>query len=77
MKRMETKRRSIAKSLSWRFLAILITGTVAYWITGEATFAIEIGLLDTGIKLFIYYAHERAWQRIRFGMPPDKPNYQI
>ncbi len=74
---METKRRSLVKSLSWRFLATLITGTVAFGITGEAHFAIEIGLLDTSIKLFVYYAHERAWTRIRYGMPPEKPNYQI
>lgn len=74
---METRRRSIVKSLSWRFLATMITGLVAYFITGEATFAVEIGLLDTSIKLFVYYAHERTWLKIRYGIPADKPDYQI
>ena len=73
---METRRRSLVKSLSWRFFATMITAAVAYAITGEASFAIEIGLLDTSIKLFAYYAHERAWLRIRYG-EEVKPDYQI
>lgn len=73
---MESHKRSLAKSLSWRFVATLITACVAYWITGEATFAVEIGLLDTSIKFFVYYAHERAWLRVKYGQP-KKPDYQI
>ncbi len=74
---METRRRSIVKSLSWRVFATIITSLVAYRITGEITFAIEIGLLDTSIKLFAYYAHERTWLRIDFGNPKKKTDYQI
>ena len=73
---MESRRRSLVKSLSWRFLATIITACVAYGVTGEATFAVEIGLLDTCIKFFVYYAHERAWVRIRYG-EVKKPDYQI
>jgi uncharacterized membrane protein len=72
----ETNRRSFAKALSWRVFATLITMTVAYLLTGELTFAIEIGALDTGAKLFIYFAHERVWQRISYGKI-DAPDYQI
>ena len=49
---------------------------MAYAITGEAKFAVEIGLLDTSIKLFAYYAHERTWLKIRYG-EIEKPDYQI
>ncbi len=73
---METRRRSLVKSLSWRFLATIITASVAYGITGEASFAVEIGLLDTSIKFFVYYLHERAWVRIHYG-EAKKPDYQI
>ena len=64
---MDSHRRSIAKSLSWRFIATFITAAVAYIVTAEWTFAVEIGLLDTTVKLGAYYLHERAWIRIRFG----------
>ena len=66
---MDNRRRSLAKSLSWRFFATLITAAVAYGVTGEWTFALEIGLLDTSIKLFTYYFHERKWVRIPYARP--------
>ncbi len=73
---METKRRSLAKAFSWRVLATLITMTVAYLLTRKLSFAVEIGAIDTGVKLLIYFVHERLWQRISFGKI-DSPDYQI
>lgn len=72
----ETKRRSVVKALSWRFIATLITAGVVYIFTGEASAAVEIGLLDTTVKLGAYFAHERIWLRVPFGRPPPS-DYQI
>jgi len=72
----ETKRRSFAKALSWRVFATLITMSVAYALTKEITFAVEIGVIDTVAKLAIYFGHERVWQRISYGKI-DSPDYQI
>ncbi|MCG8424532.1 MAG: DUF2061 domain-containing protein [Proteobacteria bacterium] len=70
---METRKRSIAKALSWRFIATLITSLVVFAATGEIILAAEIGLLDTLIKLGAYFGHERMWLRIPYGRykPPD------
>ena len=68
---MESRRRSIAKALSWRFLAMLITASVAYLFTNEASFAITIGIADSVIKILVYYLHERAWIRSSFGRLPE------
>lgn len=73
---METKRRSVAKALSWRLLATIITSCVAFAMTGKMTFAMEIGLADTLIKLFIYFTHERVWQRISYGRI-EAPDYEV
>ena len=73
---METKRRSLAKAFSWRLCAIIITTVLAYALTGEIRFALEIGVLDTAIKIFVYFGHERLWQRIRYGKL-EAPDYQI
>lgn len=70
---MESHKRSIAKALSWRVWATLITTCVAFLMTGEMTVAIEIGLLDTLLKLGAYYGHERLWLRIPFGKAPAMP----
>ena len=74
---METARRSVAKALSWRFVATLITTTIVYVVTGKGEFAAGIGLADTGIKLFVYIGHERVWNRIRYGRKEPQPEYFI
>ncbi|HEY4395515.1 MAG TPA: DUF2061 domain-containing protein [Polyangia bacterium] len=73
----ETRRRSVLKSLSWRFLAALITSTVVYILTGKGDFAAKVGLVDTAVKLFIYFFHERAWDRINYGRLPPGPDYEV
>ena len=64
------------KALTWRLLATIITTAVAFTLTGKISFAVEIGAIDTVIKLFIYFAHERAWQMIPYGKIKQS-DYQI
>ena len=73
---MESHVRTIMKTVSWRFIATLITFTVAWIVTGELTFAAEIGIADTLIKLGAYYFHERTWMRVAFGTL-KRPEYEI
>ena len=64
---MESHARSVVKALSWRVFGTFITAIVAWGVTGKAGIGLAIGLADTVVKLGVYYAHERAWTRIRFG----------
>ena len=73
---MDSPRRSIAKAVTWRIWALIITGSVAWAITGELRFAAYICVADSFIKLGVYYAHERMWNRISFGRPKP-PEYNI
>jgi uncharacterized membrane protein len=73
---MESHRRSLAKALSWRILAMAITGMVAWLFTRELAFAVTIGLADSVIKIFVYYLHERTWTSIPFGRM-RQPEYEI
>ncbi|MSR77123.1 MAG: DUF2061 domain-containing protein [Candidatus Omnitrophica bacterium] len=72
---METRARSFAKALSWRFLATFITAFIVWGLTGEAKFGLTVGLIDTSVKLFIYFIHERVWLRISFGK--KKQDFEI
>ena len=45
--------------------------------TGKGEFAAKIGLIDTGVKLFIYFMHERVWNRINYGRVPAGPDYEV
>ncbi len=74
---MESTRRSVAKALSWRLLATAITTALVFVATGQGDFAAGIGLADTFFKLFIYFGHERLWNRIPFGREDKQPEYFI
>jgi len=43
---------------------------------GELRSAAAIGLADTLVKVGVYYGHERAWNRVRFGRGLQ-PEYEI
>lgn len=73
---MDTHGRSFLKTISWRITATIITATVTFLFTGRLDFAVTVGLGDTFVKFFLYFAHERMWSRIRFGQVKP-PEYQI
>ena len=64
---MESHRRSLLKALSWRLLALLITFAVALLLFDDVEVAAKVGVLDSVVKIVIYYVHERAWQKVPFG----------
>ncbi len=70
---MERHSRTIAKTLTWRVIATLTTIVVVYFFDNDMKSSIVIGITANSIKLFMYYIHERLWNRTSFGMvkPPD------
>lgn len=56
-------KRSLAKTLTWRVIATLITASIVYILTGKFELAATIGLLDAAVKTVAYYYHERAWEK--------------
>ena len=59
----ESRRRSVAKSLSWRTVATLTTILIVLLFTGEIELAVAIGGVEVVAKLVIFYVHERLWQK--------------
>lgn len=73
----ESHKRSIAKAVSWRIFASLVTVIVVYIFTRELVLSASVGLVDTAIKIIAYYSHERLWSRIHFGRRVSREDYQI
>ena len=63
----EDKSRSFGKTISWRVLATCDTILISYIITGSFTIAATIGSIEVITKMFLYYFHERAWNKFSFG----------
>ena len=69
----ETKSRSIVKTISWRVLATLTTIVLVYIFIGDTTIALSVGGIEVILKMIIYFFHERAWDKIKFGRKEVKP----
>ena len=69
----ETNRRSIVKGISWRILATMTTIIIVYIFFGRLDLAIAAGLLESVLKVGLYWAHERAWFKIRWGQKKIEP----
>ncbi len=65
----ESHSRSIAKGVSWRVLGTLDTTAIAWLVTGSPLKALSIGGIEVFTKIFLYYFHERIWQRVKWGKP--------
>ena len=64
----ETNRRSVVKALTWRVIASLDTTVIAYFVTGgDIKKALAIGGFEVITKMVIYFFHERAWNKIKWG----------
>lgn len=61
------QKRHIFKTITWRFIATMITILLVWFFTGSIEIGIGLGVLEIIIKTIIYYLHERLWYKfIRF-----------
>lgn len=69
----EQKRRSIVKTISWRFWATTTTIALVFLFVGEVKIALSIGIIEVILKMILYFLHERLWNKIKFGKEEVKP----
>ena len=63
----ETRKRSIAKSILWRIICIIVSVFVSFILTARWDLAVAIGTLYNIITMVLYYFHERVWNRVNWG----------
>ncbi len=64
----ETRKRSIAKSIVWRFICIVVSIIVSFLLTAKWDVAVAIGSIYNVITMILYYFHERTWNRVNWGI---------
>lgn len=69
----ETNKRSIVKGISWRVVATATTVIIVYLFFGRLDLAIAAGVIESILKVGLYWAHERAWFKIRWGKKKIEP----
>lgn len=70
-------RRSVAKSITWRIIGTLDTMLISWVVTGKLILAISIGSIELGTKMVLYVLHERAWERINWGLVTGTPTGEV
>ena len=66
-KQVASATRTLVKTVSWRILATMCTVTMIYVLTSNSNLAATAGVLDATVKMGLYYAHERIWNRVQKG----------
>jgi uncharacterized membrane protein len=74
---MDTRARSIAKAVSYRFAGSAATGAIVFLLGGHnLAVSAGAGVVDMLLKIGLYFLHERLWNQINFGRM-KRPEYEI
>ena len=65
---LESRKRHIAKTITWRVIGTMDTILLAWLISGDVLMGLKIGFVEVITKMMLYYLHERAWYKINFGL---------
>ena len=63
--------------MTWRILATSDTFLISWLITGRFDFAGAIAGIEVITKMFLYYMHERGWDKIKFGRAENEQHTLI
>jgi len=69
----ETNKRSIVKGITWRVVATTTTIAIVYFFFDRLDLAIAAGMIETVLKVGLYWIHERIWFKIRWGRKKIEP----
>ena len=64
----DSNRRHIIKTFTWRGIGTIDTISFAWLLTGNPFIGFKIGGIETVSKMILYYAHEKLWYKINFGL---------
>ncbi|MCK4557328.1 MAG: DUF2061 domain-containing protein [Candidatus Aminicenantes bacterium] len=64
---LESRARAWVKSIVWRILGVIILGVISWAITHSWKEMTIITILFHGVRVILYYFHERVWERIHWG----------
>jgi uncharacterized membrane protein len=65
--------RHFLKTITWRFVGTMDTMFLGWFISGSAEVGLSIGGLELITKMTLYYLHERAWYKSKFGLIKKEP----
>jgi uncharacterized membrane protein len=65
---LNTNKRHLAKTFSWRAIGTLDTFILGWFITGNPLTGLKIGGAEVVSKMLLYFGHEKIWYKINYGL---------
>ena len=65
---MNSNKRHLIKTFSWRGIGTLDTILFGWLITGSPLTGLKIGGVETLSKMILYFGHEKLWYKINYGL---------
>jgi len=72
----DSKKRHIAKTITWRIVGTIDTMILAWVISGDPIIGLKVGGAEVVTKMILYYLHERAWYKLDFGLKQRRKRIQ-
>lgn len=63
-----SNKRHLIKTFSWRVIGTLDTILLGWLITGNPFTGLKIGGVETVSKMLLYFGHEKLWYKINYGL---------
>ena len=63
-----SRTRHIAKTITWRIIGTIDTMLLGWLISGDPMIGLKVGGLELFTKMLLYYLHQRAWYKSKFGI---------
>lgn len=64
----DSRKRHIAKTVTWRIVGTIDTMILAWLISGNPMVGLKVGGAEVVTKMILYYFHERGWYKIDYGL---------
>ena len=64
---MDSKTRSLVKTVSWRIIALTTAFLISWIITSDLIVSVQISITLNLFNMVLYYIHERIWNKIGWG----------
>lgn len=65
--KLETLRRSVVKTITYRVIILILDFTSIYLFTGKLEVALGFMVVSNIYTTLIYFFHERAWEKVKWG----------
>jgi len=65
---MDSRKRSIFKSITYRIICIISLSIITYLITRDLQEMTVIVIVFQSLQILLYYLHERGWNMTKWGV---------